>query len=47
VWLLLAPLLAIEVTLHEERSRERGRFDFITTRRSRVSTLVEEEVQEY
>ena len=35
-------LLAIEVTLHEERSSDLGRFDFITTRRSSVSTLVEQ-----
>ena len=34
--------LAIEVTLQEERSRDLGLFDFITTRRSSVSTLVGE-----
>ena len=40
VWLLVP--LAIEVTLQEERSRDLGLFDFITTRRSSVSTLVGE-----
>ena len=34
--------LAIEVTLQEERSSDLGLFDFITTRRSSVSTLVGE-----